>query len=73
MTSLSEVAPLTRPQAKNYSHGLNMSVDNPPPILGQPVRIPIADVEAIRAGLFQEIIEARTNTKHKLVRELFEF
>jgi hypothetical protein len=73
MTSLPDVAPYLKPQHKNYSHGLNMSVDSPPPLLGQPVKISISEMEAIRPGLFQEILEARTNTKHKLVQELFEF
>jgi hypothetical protein len=71
ITPFPVVAPRIRPQARNYSHSLNVSVDNPPAYLGQPVRIPKADVDLYKAGAFQKIIRAHTNTKNKLVRELF--
>jgi len=56
------------------THGsLAVNVDNPPDYLGEAVLISRDDVEEGEEGLWQQILDAKTNTKNKLVRELFGF
>jgi len=66
-----DVAAVTKIQVEGYSRHLRFDVDQPPPEVGDPVRISAAVIDAIRAGLWAEILEASTNTKNKLVRETF--
>jgi hypothetical protein len=73
MRPFSVLEPHTKPQHGSYSRVLNVSVDNPPDYLGEPVPITKDDVNQTEDGLFQRIVKAQTNTKHKLVRELFGF
>jgi hypothetical protein len=73
MEPFSVLEPYTKAQHRSYSRNLNVSVDNPPDYLGEPVRISRNDVDQTEEGLFQKILGAQTNTKNKLVRELFGF
>jgi hypothetical protein len=73
MKPFSVLEPYTKAQHGSYSRNLNVSVDNPPDYLGEPVRISRNDVDQTEEGLFQKILGAQTNTKNKLVRELFGF
>jgi hypothetical protein len=65
--------PHTKAQHGAYSRNLNVSVDSPPDYLGEPVIITRDDVNQTEDGLFERILKAQTNTKNKLVRELFGF
>lgn len=73
MKPFSVVEPYTKAQHRGYSRSLSVSVDNPPDYLGEPVFITRDDVDQAGDGLFEQIIGAHTNTKNKLVRELFGF
>ena len=73
MKPFAAVEPHTKAQHGSYSRNLNVSVDKPPDYLGDPVLITADDVDQTEDGLFQRILKAQTNTKNKLVRELFGF
>jgi hypothetical protein len=73
MKPFSVVAPNARNQAAGYSQNLRIRVDAPPDWLGPAVEIPAAEVDSARPGLWRAIVDARTNTKNKLVRDLFGF
>ena len=73
MTPFSVIAPHARDQASGYSKNLRIRVDSPPGWLGPAVEIPLDEVEETEPGLWKKIVEARTNTKNKLIRELFGF
>ena len=69
----SVLEPHTKAQHGSYSRNLNVAVDSPPDYLGESVLIPKDEVDQTEEGLFQRILDANTNTKNKLVRELFGF
>ncbi|MBV9309777.1 MAG: hypothetical protein JOZ73_03040 [Solirubrobacterales bacterium] len=69
----SVLEPHTKAQHGSYSRNLSVALDNPPDYLGEPVPVTKDDVDQTEEGLFQRILDAHTNTKNKLVRELFGF
>ena len=73
MRPFSVLEPHTKEQHEGYSPNLSFNLDRPPDHLGEPVLIPAADVDDAEAGPWDRIGQARTNTKNKLVRELFGF
>jgi hypothetical protein len=70
---LTVLEPYTKEQHGAYSRSLGVNIDNPGDYLGEPVLIPKEDVNEAEDGLWEQILEAKTNTKNKLVRELFGF
>lgn len=70
---LAALVPHTKEQHGAYSRSLGVNVDKPPDYLGEPVLTSKTDVEEAQEGLWQQILNAKTNTKNKLVRELFGF
>jgi hypothetical protein len=73
MKPLSVLEPHTRSQHGEYSRNLQVNVDNPLDYLSEPVLISKQDVDETKEGLWQQILDAKTNTKNKLVRQLFGF
>ena len=73
MKPLLVLEPHTSAQHGGYSRNLQVNVDNPPDYLAEPVLIPKGDVDQTEEGLWQQILDAKTNTKNKLARELFGF
>lgn len=62
-----KLKPHTTPQHRGYSRCLPaFSVDDEPSFLGEGFELPIEEIEN-----WSEIVEARTNTKNRLIRELF--
>ncbi len=74
MKPFSVVKPETKVQIRGYSRNLRVNLNREPPdYLGEPVMIPAADIDEQVPGHFDRIVAAQTNTKNKLVRDLFGF